>query len=231
MKKLLGPSIIRDAAPGTIEVIASTGDVDRQNDRINPRGIRFENYLRNPTVLWAHNYSTLPVGRTLSLRASDRDLRATIQFAPHDFAQQVYQSYRGEFLSGISIGFRPLSDPKPNEFGGYDYGETELLEISAVPIPANQEALVIARSMAGLDPGTDSAGRLWPWRDDEEIPDEVLAAAVSSLQRESRERVCIAPAAEPGMFHVDVGALRSVIEETIGEAMVEQRCRMTGRLD
>lgn len=245
MKKLLGPSVIRDAAPGTIEVIASTGDVDRMNDRINPQGIRFQNYLRNPTVLWAHSYSTLPVGRTTYLRATDRDLRATIHFAPHDFAQTVYQSYRGGFLSGISIGFQPLSEPERNEFGGLDYSSVELLEISCVPIPANQEALAIARSMAGWPSeevipdeifsevlSSTSTGRPWPPRNDQVIPQEMLAGAVAQLWN---ERTILAPAAEPGFFYADPGALRSVIHETIGETfgevLTEQMCRLTGRLD
>jgi HK97 family phage prohead protease len=150
VKKVLGPSAVRDAAPSTIEVIASTGAVDRQNDRINPRGIRYENYLRNPTVLWAHDYTALPVGRALEVTASDRDLRAVIQFGPHTFAQEVYGLYRSGGLNAVSIGFTPLAEPKPNSFGGLDYSMVELLEISAVPVPANSEALVIARSIAGF---------------------------------------------------------------------------------
>jgi len=238
MKKILGPSVSGEA--GIIQVVASTIDVDRMGDRIFPRGIRFENYLKNPTVLYGHSYSSLPVGRTTSLTASDRDLRAVIQFAPHDFAQQVYQSYRGGFLNAVSIGFRPLSDPERNEWGGYDYPQTELLEISAVPIPANQGALVIARSMAAWQSeevipdeifsevlSSTSTGRPWPSRNHEEIPFEMLAEAVSGLQR---EQVVIAPA-EPGFFYVNPDALRSVIQETLGEALTEQRCRLTGRLD
>lgn len=150
MKKVLGSSAVRDAAPSTIEVIASTGAVDRQRDRISPRGIRYENYLKNPTVLWAHQYDQLPVGRTLEVTASERDLRAVIQFGPHTFAQEVYGLYRSGGLNAVSIGFTPLSDPKPNEHGGLDYAAVELLEISCVPVPANQEALVIARSIAGF---------------------------------------------------------------------------------
>lgn len=108
MKKVLGPSAVRDAAPSTIEVIASTYAVDRQRDRINPRGIRYENYLKNPTVLWAHDYTALPVGRALEVTASDRDLRALIQFGPHTFAQEVYGLYRSGGLNAVSIGFTPL---------------------------------------------------------------------------------------------------------------------------
>jgi len=109
-----------------------------------------ENYLKNPTVLWAHDYSALPVGRALEVTASDRDLRAVIQFGPHTFAQEVYGLYRSGGLNAVSIGFTPLAEPQRNNHGGLDYDEVELLEISCVPVPANQEALVIARSIAGF---------------------------------------------------------------------------------
>jgi prohead serine protease len=121
VKKVLGSSSVRDAAAGVVEVIASSASLDRVNDRINPRGIRYENYLKNPTVLWAHDYSALPVGRALEVTASERDLRAVIQFGPHAFAREVYGLYQSGGLNAVSIGFTPISDPKPNSFGGHDF--------------------------------------------------------------------------------------------------------------
>jgi hypothetical protein len=53
------------------------------------------------------------------------------------------------FLNAVSVGFQPLGEPLRNEHGGMDYDAVELLEIACVPVPANLEALVIARSMAG----------------------------------------------------------------------------------
>lgn len=163
---------VRAAAPGSIEVVASTAVVDRQRDRVRPGGIQFQNYLANPIITWAHDYSRLPVGRATDVTATERDLRATIQFAPDAFSQQVYEHYRGGFLNAVSVGFQPLGELRHNEHGGYDYDAVELLEIACVPVPANQEALVIARSMAeGYVPGPayEPEPYVFEFADDDEV--------------------------------------------------------------
>jgi hypothetical protein len=51
--------------------------------------------------------------------------------------------WRDNILRAASIGFIPRKS-KPNDAGGLDFEETELLEISIVPLPANQDALRLA---------------------------------------------------------------------------------------
>jgi phage head maturation protease len=41
----------------------------------------------------------------------------------------------------VSVGFKPIDNPTYNKENGLDYGAVELLEISAVPVPANPDAL------------------------------------------------------------------------------------------
>jgi hypothetical protein len=45
-------------------------------------------------------------------------------------------------LKAVSIGFMPL-ETKPNEAGGFDIVKSELLEVSIVSVPMNQEAVRI----------------------------------------------------------------------------------------
>jgi septin family protein len=56
-----------------------------------------------------------------------------------EFARMIYDKYKNGFLNAFSIGFQAL------EKDGDTFTKSELLEISAVPVPANPEALTILR--------------------------------------------------------------------------------------
>src|SRR6185437_2590328 len=70
----------------------------------------------------------------------------------------IFNLYQGKFLRAVSVGFMPLEMPKRitdtegNATGGYEFTNQELLELSAVPVPANPEA--VAR-MASKGFGTE----------------------------------------------------------------------------
>ncbi len=73
-------------------------------------------------------------------------LLAKIEFAPSVFAQEVASLYAAGFQWGVSVGFRPLRweerrDSRSGALVGLRYLEQELLEVSAVPVPANRSAL------------------------------------------------------------------------------------------
>lgn len=150
-RKLFDGAVRASGTAGTITVVASTRARDRMGDTIDPAGWQLANYRRNPIVLYGHDYSSLPVGSAPDVRTTAEGLVATIRFADHPFAQQVYELYRSRMLNAVSVGFQPIRWVHNDEEGGIDYLEQELLEISAVPVPANPEALAIARSMAAAD--------------------------------------------------------------------------------
>ncbi len=81
--------------------------------------------------------------------------------------------YRSGFQWGVSVGFKPLRyeerrDEKTGAFLGLRFLEQELLEVSAVPVPANRSAL---RRWAQQDHSALAA--LWP----------VLASQVDDLAK------------------------------------------------
>ena len=137
-----------DEEERTIEVIASTKARDRDNDTINPEGWDLSDYEKNPVILWAHDYSKPPIGKAIANWIQDGQLRQKIQFAPKEanpFAEQVYQLYKGGYLSAVSVGFDPVDwDWSDEEEGNIDFEQQVLLETSAVPVPANPEALMVA---------------------------------------------------------------------------------------
>ena len=137
----------KEAGTGPLVFVASTGEVDRHGDTVAPEGWRLDAYRDNPVVLWAHDYGEPAIGRAEAVWSDGRALRARLEFAPTEFAGQVEQLYRQGYQKGVSVGFRPLRfeerrDPVNGAFLGIRFLEQELLEISAVPVPANGGALL-----------------------------------------------------------------------------------------
>lgn len=128
----------------TIEMVGSTESFDRYNDRMTMVGAKLDNYKKNPVILANHNYgySEKPsvIGRALDVHVEGNKLIFIIQFAETDNAKDWWYLYSKGFMNASSIGFIPLKYT-PNDQGGYDFLEWELLELSLVAVPANQEAL------------------------------------------------------------------------------------------
>jgi HK97 family phage prohead protease len=119
-------------------IIASTNAVDRQGDVVDQSGWDLTNFKKNPVLLWAHDYSALPIGKVVSAQVIKGQLIADFIFATADanpMAQQVKRLYEEGIVNASSVGFIPL------ERQGNVITRSELLELSLVPVPANQEAL------------------------------------------------------------------------------------------
>jgi hypothetical protein len=137
----------------TLNVTISTEAVDRERDTIAVDGWKLDNYRRNPVVLWAHEYGGMPVGRSIHTEAQDGRLMASPKFAEREvypFADTVLQMYLGGYLRAFSVGFDPSEYVMNEDRRGIDFKVQELLEFSAVPVPANPEALLGAKG-AGID--------------------------------------------------------------------------------
>ncbi len=130
-----------------VKFVITTGDADRENDVISSQGWDVSNYLKNPVVLFAHDYDSLPVARAISLEQEGDTLIAVAEFASAELnpmAERVYQMLKQGFLRGASVGFRPVTFAYNEGRGGVDFAKQELLEFSIVPIPANASALMAA---------------------------------------------------------------------------------------
>lgn len=142
-----------DTSKRTITAMVSTDSVDRDGDIIVPSGWQLDNYRKNPVVLWAHDYSGLPVAKALAIEITSNGLLTMMQFAEHQLAQDVFELYAGGFLRAFSVGFRVLEYTRrvdEQAQSGWLMTKTELLEYSCVPVPANQDALVLAAKAAKL---------------------------------------------------------------------------------
>jgi len=139
-------------------IVINTASIDRDRDRVLPNGARIENYSRNPVVQWGHDYHSpwSTIGKTNALDISADGIVADFELRPaandSDPQNIIRLLWKGGWIRTASIGFVPLAN-NPNETGGMDFTEWELLEWSLVPIPYNQDALRLA--VKGFDPQSD----------------------------------------------------------------------------
>lgn len=122
----------------------STAAVDRDGDTIDPKGWDLGSYTKNPVVLWAHDYSSPPVGKAVNIKSTDHGLQADVEFLPQGldpFADKIHDMCKAGFLNATSVGFRGVEYDEASGRKGYDFKKQELLEFSIVPVPCNPEAL------------------------------------------------------------------------------------------
>lgn len=129
-------------------VVIAANERARTAPEIDLAGLRFENYRRNPVVMWAHDSTGrspsggLPIGRTLSIdRADDGGIVAEFEFLDDDpFAQRIRNAWDKGFLQAASISWLPI-ESRPAKSGGVRDVRAELLEWSIVSVPADPDAL------------------------------------------------------------------------------------------
>ena len=123
-----------------IEGYASTVDMDRTGDVVPAsvweKGI--QNYLKNPVVLAQHDHDD-PIGRMTDYRVDGKGLwvRARISSA----AEECYGLIKDKVLTAFSIGFRIIDAEYNSAAEVFVIKELELIEISVVSIPANQNTV------------------------------------------------------------------------------------------
>lgn len=152
MKKRFGYAKSIDAEKKQVVALVSTFEWDRTGERFARGAWDLANYMKNPVVLWAHDYGREPVGKAIEIREDEAGLIAITQFADTVHAKEVFELIKGGYLNAFSVGFNPRNykiEPIDTERKGLVYTEAELLEYSVVPVPANPGA-VIGREIAEL---------------------------------------------------------------------------------
>lgn len=130
-----------------IRGMASTPEIDRQGDIVEPKGAEFAD---NIPLLWQHD-SSQPVGRVKLGKATKEGIPFTakiLKFAePAGLKARVdeaWQSVKSGLISAVSIGFRPKEYSIIDETGGLRFTAIEIMELSLVTIPANAGATIQA---------------------------------------------------------------------------------------
>lgn len=142
-----------------LTMVASTQDVDRHGDTVMQAGWDIKPYLKNPVILNSHNYydATEVIARAENTRIEGKGKKAKLVqewvFAVNENpkAKIIFDLYAGKFLHASSVGFIPrkFAENPDGSRNWYVIEEAELLEVSAVSVPANAAA-TLAKSI-GVD--------------------------------------------------------------------------------
>lgn len=186
---------------------ATTALEDRQGEVVAADGWLLDDFRKNPVFLWAHDYSRPPIGKVVAVEQDADGLMADVVFDEADpFAQLVRGKYEKGILNAVSVGFMSLEMETPKRGEGPLVHRTKsLLELSAVPIPANPEALM-------------QRGLLSPqeaWRVD--LVDQLAATIMTELARDQARRKAMVTATLAHLrAEIDRLALRAAADRAAG---------------
>ena len=130
--------------------------VDRDGDILRASGVVLTNYNKNPVFLSFHNSREFPLGKTEKVWVEGDEVKAIVYFPtveelstnPDQASEKAklvdftYHCYKTGMLNAVSVGFIPLEWIEMEN--GFDILKWELLEFSAVAVPANQDAIAEA---------------------------------------------------------------------------------------
>jgi len=233
---------VGDPGERVLEFVGSTPQVDRYGDVIEVEGWDLKNYKKNPVFLWAHDYKQPPVGKALKVAKSDQGLLFHVKFATaeeYPFADTIYKLYLGGYLRATSVGFQdlerePITDKEGKQVG-WRFKRQELYELSAVPVPANPNALIMAVQKGVVSPREvedftgvpfevdlnqgemDGTGK--PEESDKQEDLQSTLLALTGLLEDLKEKIdaLAARIAELESPHDDHAQLKAVIMETLTE--------------
>jgi HK97 family phage major capsid protein/HK97 family phage prohead protease len=141
-----------EPARRTFSGIASTPELDRQGDMVDPAGVTF----RNPLPLLFHHDTKQPIG-TVILKATPAGIlfEATLPTVDEpgrfkDRVDEAWHSIKAGVITGVSIGHRILANGVEYlQNGTRKLTKTEICELSLVTIPANANAsILLVKSLA-----------------------------------------------------------------------------------
>ncbi len=142
-----------DPTGRTFSGVATTPEPDRVGDVVEPLGVRFKNPL---SLLLFHDHQK-PVGEVRFHKPTADGIKFTAQLADPESAtsetlkdriKEAADLVRMGLIRAVSIGFRPLDKgidyirDKDGGITGLRFTDTEVLELSLVSVPANQQAVI-----------------------------------------------------------------------------------------
>jgi hypothetical protein len=158
MKKSIFNVKAEELGERTVRFKISSEVVDRDGDILIAKGCNFENFKKNPQFLGFHNYHEYPLGIPKNWGIEGKAVYCDVYFptieelsSEKECASEkaklvdfTYHCYKTGMLNAVSVGFIPMDAVPNKETGGAIVNEWELLEFSAVTVPANQDAIAQA---------------------------------------------------------------------------------------
>lgn len=131
----------------TFSGIATTPATDLVDDIVEPKGAEFS--LPIP-LLWQHRHDQ-PIGHVTEARVTDKGIFVKGSIAKIDEPgslktrlDEAWQSMKLRLVAGLSIGFKGIETSRIEGTFGTRFTKWRWLELSAVTIAANSEAMLTA---------------------------------------------------------------------------------------
>lgn len=204
-----------DEQEKTLTAYISTKSRDRMDESLVPDGADLRKFNKNPVVLFGHDYSQPPIGKALWTKKDSKGIISKMKFADTAFANDIFKLYKDGYMNAFSVGFLPTEweDGDGQKTASRTYTKWELLEYSAVPVPANPEALTLALQKGIITDTTKDI--LDQVAINEPDPDEEQDEQVQE-QPEQKEFTDVGVSelmTEIGLLKESINALNGVIED------------------
>ncbi|MFB6347845.1 HK97 family phage prohead protease [Moraxella sp. ZJ142] len=125
--------------------IASTPNTDRDDDILEPDGVKFS--LPIP-LLWQHNHNQ-PIGEVTAAKITDKGIEITAKIAKIDEngklkerIDEAWQAVKSGLVKCLSVGFKVKEFNYLENSWGLHIKEWEWYELSVVTVPANPDAII-----------------------------------------------------------------------------------------
>jgi Caudovirus prohead protease. len=166
-----GPADSRD-----LTFVISDESEDRDGDIIEVQGWQTAEFMYNPVMLCFHEYDKLPIAKFTSINKDLRSVPHRLLAVAHfptikelcpsgevsehaKTVDTIFNMYKLGVLNAVSVGCQYLKSEMRQDYpaGTPDYArgkrvtQSNLMEVSAVPVPANAHALVQLSSAPGME--------------------------------------------------------------------------------
>ncbi len=224
-----------------IEGYASTIDIDRANDvvPISVWEAGLKNYLKNPIILAQHDHDD-PIGRMVEHKIDSKGLWIKARISA---AAEIFSLVKDGIVTAFSIGFRVLDAEYNSATERFVIKELELLEISVVSVPCNQNTLfnlsksfkddeeyksfkaqfaIKGDSAKGLEaPASDASNNQKEWKMDPKELEQMLAKAAADAAQRTADAIAKAQA-EAAEKAAKEAAEKAAFDEKVKAAVAAQ---------
>jgi hypothetical protein len=161
-----------DESEGRVSAIVSSEKMDRDGDVIRAEGWELGNFNQHPVLLASHDYHSLrsQIGVWEKMEINGTTMKGVARFfigKGNDEADWAFELAKEKALA-FSVGFIPDMDKavplhKDDTFGvrGMEFKGQELLEVSAVTVPSNPDALQRIAKSPNLHPTLVEIAPMW----------------------------------------------------------------------
>ena len=150
---------VKKVEDNNLSAVASNATIDRDGEIILPSAFvkRLDTYRKNPVIMSSHVHRSMDarptiIGSAKRIDVTDDALDFDMQFASTPLAKEWNTLFKEGHAKAFSVGFIPRKGEN-REYEGkdiYTHTEVDLLEISAVSVPSNPDALSRGLDVKGV---------------------------------------------------------------------------------